>query len=399
VCFVSLIDVNFNAEPVKYTLPLPLVYFQEPSTSKVKVFEAPAQNILQEEIKNHSNFLLKLNEVKDAGLANIEIMSQIEEAKKTLKTKKQHLNRRISDAVRQRKRRKEKKELIHELSKESQGSANKLKRVMNERKGRPPLEDCYPDLHKAIVAIVSAGAGADSRRRTDVLNACLTIDDLRDALSKDGYELSRQALYLRVIPKRKDSADGKKHVRTVPVKIRRAKNNLRRKHVDADFTFATKEYLKNIASMFGPDSVFVLSVDDKAKVPLGITAATKQAPMIMHMTYEVRLPDHDFVVAPSHKLTPSVYAACEIKKSSSKSDYHISYSGPMHIAIRSGKHDSSTAYSHGRDFDQLMTLEEFSGIAKKDGHVKPIVIAFVDGGPDENPRFPKTMDVAIDHFR
>ena len=79
----------------------------------------------------------------------------------------------------------------------------------------------------------------------------------------------------------------------------------------------------------------------------------------MHMTYEIRLPDHDFVVATLHKLTPSVYAACEIVKCSSKSDSSISYSGPMHIAIRSGKHDSSTAYTHGRDFDKLLTLEGF----------------------------------------
>ena len=42
---------------------------------------------------------------------------------------------------------------------------------------------------------------------------------------------------------------------------------------------------------------------------------------------------------------------------------------------------------------------EFADVTKKDGEVKPIVLTFVDGGPDENPRFPKTLDVAIDHFR
>ena len=49
--------------------------------------------------------------------------------------------------------------------------------------------------------------------------------------------------------------------------------------------------------MFGPDSVLVLSIDDKAKIPIGMGAATKQTPMVMHVTYEIRLPDHDFVVA------------------------------------------------------------------------------------------------------
>ena len=34
-----------------------------------------------------------------------------------------------------------------------------------------------------------------------------------------------------------------------------------------------------------------------------------------------------------------------------------------------------------------------------DGSVKPIVIVTVDGGPDENPRFPKTVDSAVELFK
>ena len=111
--------------------------------------------------------------------------------------------------------------------------------------------------------------------------------------------------------------------------------------------------------------MLVLSIDDKAKVQVRITATTKQAPVVMHMTYETTLSDHDFVVATSHKLTPSVYAAFEIMKSSSKSDFNISYGGPMHIVIRSGKYDSSTVYTHGRDgrdFGKLLTLHEFDTV-------------------------------------
>ena len=82
------------------------------------------------------------------------------------------------------------------------------------------------------------------------------------------YSVSRQALYLRLIPRRNDSAEGKKDVTAVPVKIRRAENNIRSKHQDADFTFATNGYFKKIASFFGSDNVLVLSVDDKVKVPI-----------------------------------------------------------------------------------------------------------------------------------
>ena len=37
--------------------------------------------------------------------------------------------------------------------------------------------------------------------------------------------------------------------------------------------------MKDIASLFGAENVFVLSVDDKAKEPIGVTAASKQSPL------------------------------------------------------------------------------------------------------------------------
>ena len=116
----------------------------------------------------------------------------------------------------------------------------------------------------------------------------------------------------------------------------------------------------------------------------------------MHVDYEIRLPDHDFVKATKHKLTPSVYAACEIRSTSSKTVPEISYSGPTYIAIRSGKHDSSTAYSHGRDFDYALELEEFQSVVKNEGEIKPVATIFSGGGPEG---FPKTLDVAVQHFK
>ena len=59
----------------------------------------------------------------------------------------------------------------------------------------------YPDLHQAIVELATAGAGADKQHHTDVLNAFKTLDDLRTGLIKEGYILSRQAFYLRLIPR------------------------------------------------------------------------------------------------------------------------------------------------------------------------------------------------------
>ena len=80
----------------------------------------------------------------------------------------------INDAVRQRKQRME-KEVRMKLAAESEVNAKELKKFTRDQPGRPPVEDTHPDLHEAIVALASAGAGADRPRRTQVLNACHSV--------------------------------------------------------------------------------------------------------------------------------------------------------------------------------------------------------------------------------
>ena len=48
----------------------------------------------------------------------------------------------------------------------------------------------------------------------------------------------------------------------------------------AMFVKATINYLEELAGILGPIEVIFHSQDDKAKVPLGITAAKKQSPMV-----------------------------------------------------------------------------------------------------------------------
>ena len=139
---------------------------------------------------------------------------------------KQNLRTLISDSQKQRKRRAKKKQMIAELADKSPTNAAKLQKFMNESPGQQPLENLWTDLHQAIINLVTVGAGADLPSQTDVLNSCKTLDDLHAALQKEGYVFSRQALYLRLIPRRADSQEGKCHVRTVPVKLCKAKNTL-----------------------------------------------------------------------------------------------------------------------------------------------------------------------------
>ena len=98
-------------------------------------------------------------------------------------------------------------------------------------------------------------------------------------------------------------------------------------------------------------------------------------------------------------ISSCVFAECEIRSTSKYSEQEISYSGPTFISVRSGKHDSSAAYTHGYDFRACVEMEEFNRGLKVNDKLKPIAFLFVDGGPDENPRYPKTSDVCIQHSK
>ena len=265
-------------------------------------------------------------------------------------------------------------------------------------RGQPPK---FPDenlLHKAIIDIAIGGSAADERPHSEVIRTVKTIDDLTAALQKLEFNLSRSSVYLKLQPRNATTHEGKRHVKTAPVKLIRPENSENARHPDTLFARTSISYLEELASLLGPTEVTFLSQDDKARVPIGITAASKQAPMIMHMEYRVKLSDHDFVLAPKHKLVPSVIASVSINENSIGVP-GVTYSGPTYVAIRRAKHTSATAFSHLQDMKRIRTLDAFNeDLFTSDGLSKPVMIITVDGGPDENPRYEKTILCATDYF-
>ena len=75
----------------------------------------------------------------------------------------------------------------------------------------------------------------------------------------------------------------------------------------------------------------------------------------MHLDYQVKLPDHQYVVAASHKLKPSVYALSTIDPSLVGVPEAVRYTGPTAIRVRSCKHDRSTRETHLTYLTQLLT--------------------------------------------
>ena len=87
----------------------------------------------------------------------------------------------------------------------------------------------------------------------------------------------------------------------------------------------------------------------------------------------MRLPDHDFAVGSRHLLCPSVVAVHRVKENNS-----IGYTGETYVAVRSQKHNNSTAFSHHEDL--LRVVELFPEAFKTEqGRVKPVIIKGTDG--------------------
>ena len=88
----------------------------------------------------------------------------------------------------------------------------------------------------------------------------------------------------------------------VYVKLIRSQNNCHVKHIDGRFCTFTIKHLEPLSSLFGSKQVYLISHSYKAHVPIGITPANSQSPMLMHAKYRVTLPDPDWVIAPRNKL-------------------------------------------------------------------------------------------------
>ena len=67
----------------------------------------------------------------------------------------------------------------------------------------------------------------------------------------------------------------------------------------------------------------------------------------------------------------------------------VTYSGPTYCAIRSAKHTGSSAYHHLQDMKRIRSLHIFDGSFKNNSEAKSVMIATVDGGPDETPQIYK----------
>ncbi|KAK4886935.1 hypothetical protein RN001_003206 [Aquatica leii] len=215
-------------------------------------------------------------------------------------------------------------------------------------KPKPPLVDSQPALLETIINIAIHGSAADERRRTEMIRSCFTLNDLHERLLLMGFQISRNSTYLHLLPRVSNTQEGRRHVRIVPVKLARPQTQMHKKHENGEFCAATIRYLESLASLLGPQQVFILSQDDKARVPIGLPAVKSKS---------------------------------------------------LLQAFWSGKHASSTANTRAYKFRITCMYACKPLMMTESNTVKPVIIIFVDGGPDENPRYRKVNNFAIQHFK
>ena len=139
--------------------------------------------------------------------------SQIDEKKKSAeKGEKLNWIEWVKERKQQRKRRAKLRDNLNKVCEENP-EANKLLKSFNRNAFG------QPGLLSAIINIVQASSTADERRRSELLRTATTLDDLVKELRNLVYNLSGSASYLRLLPRRGNTEEGKRHVQTVPVKL------------------------------------------------------------------------------------------------------------------------------------------------------------------------------------
>ena len=106
-------------------------------------------------------------------------------------------------------------------------------------------------LIKTIAQLALVGSSADPHRRTEVINTPKTLNDLTEKLQTIGFALKRSSVYLRLMPRRKDTTEGKRHKKVANIKLCKAQSLERKKNPDRWFAAATMKHVEELAVLMG----------------------------------------------------------------------------------------------------------------------------------------------------
>ncbi|CAG8763571.1 24730_t:CDS:2, partial [Cetraspora pellucida] len=118
----------------------------------------------------------------------------------------------------------------------------------------------------------------------------------------------------RKLLKQIDSLQSKRHHYSMSIQVNSVLRNEMPKHIDEYYCLHIVKGAKQFAYSFASHSVIILQ-DDKAKVPLDISAVGRTFKTLQTVQEPVTIPDHNFSKGKKQKLIPSVYLTIDINNS------------------------------------------------------------------------------------
>lgn len=225
----------------------------------------PAQEATKNEIDLLNGDLVGLYNRQKMDMLTIEEQEILKAKKRKLDECKKKLKNLQDRQQNQKKFRDNRREALNSAVVADPNLKSKLKIKDSGSAGRPRLEETQPLLLSEIVRIARHGSAAHEKRQDEIYRSILTLDDLTEQLTKDGFHVKRSSVYLRLQPKRSSSHQGKRHIDTVPVRLIRAQNDFHKSHPDQRLCQATIRTMDELASLLGPSEVCYISQDDKAR--------------------------------------------------------------------------------------------------------------------------------------
>jgi len=87
-----------------------------------------------------------------------------------------------------------------------------IDKLAKAKVGRPTVEENQPGIIDCLKNIVQANlAGADGRRRSEVIHTVRTLEELKSAVESEGYVISKTGLYYQLLPRDATTIEGRRH--------------------------------------------------------------------------------------------------------------------------------------------------------------------------------------------
>ena len=125
--------------------------------------------------------------------------------------------------------------------------------IIQDKPGRPNVEKYYPHFSCILMDIVNEYCATDPKRRSNMLIYCDTLPQFLEKVKAAGFDVVASTLYYRLLPRRANTIEGRRHVatRTIPVQLFKPKEDDHGHHPSKRFCLAQSRQNKQLAGMLG----------------------------------------------------------------------------------------------------------------------------------------------------